>query len=328
MIYSADRDANIPETTWRVLRDHFGLNGERRDDAARAFVGRLFRVAFAILHAPSYQAEHKSALSADWAHLPIPKDAGLFARLVTAGEQVTRLLDASGDAGDVDAGDHRRGSCPRARPTEANSTESRSVPKTSRSQSHIGAAARAAGNRGRMMAEELPATEYSEAWGERTGDLYLNDGAYFANVPELVWTYQLGGYPVLKKWLGYRQADRRDGQPLTDDERRWFRQIIQRVAALLALSPTINALYQEASINCFTSAELGISPDAARERRDAKKKVGSTKLTPAMKQKSKTKNRKTKALRRALDAVDVGERWQDRSFCSCSSRRSTVARRA
>jgi hypothetical protein len=81
------------------------------------------------------------------------------------------------------------------------------------------------------MAEELPATDYSETWGERTGDLFLNDDAYFGNVPELVWNYQLGGYPVLKKWLGYRQADRGDGKALTNDEGQWFRQIIQRVAA-------------------------------------------------------------------------------------------------
>jgi hypothetical protein len=54
----ADHDANIPEASWRVLRDHFGHKGERRDDSARAFVGRLFRVAFAVLHAPRYQAEH------------------------------------------------------------------------------------------------------------------------------------------------------------------------------------------------------------------------------------------------------------------------------
>ena len=64
-------------------------------------VGKLFRVAFGILHAPNYQAEHKSALSADWAHLPIPKDLKLFDRLVAAGEQVTRLLDAAHDASDV-----------------------------------------------------------------------------------------------------------------------------------------------------------------------------------------------------------------------------------
>ena len=217
----------------------------------------------------------------------------LFARLVTAGDQVTRLLDASGDAGDIEqaiiGADRARALGPLKR-TDGDQVRPEDLKVTV---TYWG------GGKGRWKprpyeAEELPATEYSEAWGERTGDLYLNDGAYFANVPELVWTYQLGGYPVLKKWLGYRQADRRDGQPLTDDERRWFRQIIQRVAALLALSPTINELYQEASINCFTSAELGISPDAARERRDAKrKKVGSTKLTPAMKQKSKTKNRKT-----------------------------------
>ena len=110
----------------------------------------------------------------------------------------------------------------------------------------------------RRLVIELPAIEYGTAWGEITGDLYLNDEAYFANVPELVWSYQLGGYPVQKKWLGYRQADRRDGQPLTDDERRWLRQIIQRIAALLALGPSLDALYQEAAANAFTAQELGI----------------------------------------------------------------------
>jgi hypothetical protein len=107
--------------------------------------------------------------------------------------------------------------------------------------------------------EELPATEFEDAWGELTGDLYLNDDAYFANVPVLVWTYQLGGYPVLKKWLGYRQADRRDGKPLTDDERRWFRQMIQRIAALLALGPSLDELYQEAAAGAFTAEELQIA---------------------------------------------------------------------
>jgi hypothetical protein len=74
-----------------------------------------------------------------------------------------------------------------------------------------------------------------------------------------VWTYQLGGYPVLKKWLGYRQADRRDGRPLSHDERRWFRPIIQRIAALLALGPRLEGLYQEAVANAFTAEELQIA---------------------------------------------------------------------
>jgi hypothetical protein len=253
----SDRDANISEATWRILRDHFSLKGERRDNGARAFVGRLFRVAFAILHAPSYQAEHKSALSADWAHLPIPKNADLFDRLVAVGEQVTRLLNAARDASDVVqaivGADRARALGPlRRRDGKQVRPEDLEVTIT-----YWG------GGKGRwkprpFMAEELPASEYGEAWGERTGDLYLNDNAYFANVPELVWTYQLGGYPVLKKWLGYRQADRRDGQALTDDERRWFRQIIQRIGALLALGPMLDALYQKAAANAFTVEELKI----------------------------------------------------------------------
>ena len=34
-----DRDANLPEAAWRVLCDHFGLTGHRRDDDARHLTG-------------------------------------------------------------------------------------------------------------------------------------------------------------------------------------------------------------------------------------------------------------------------------------------------
>jgi hypothetical protein len=95
-------------------------------------------------------------------------------------------------------------------------------------------------------------------WGSRTGDLHINDATFFANVPEAVWLYQLGGYPVLKKWLAYRQADRRDGHGLTDNERKWFRQMIQRIASLLVLGKELDTLYQAAIANAFTAAELGI----------------------------------------------------------------------
>lgn len=36
-------------------------------------------------------------------------------------------------------------------------------------------------------------------WDGQTGDLYIDNEAFFANVPDVVWTYPLGGYPVLKK---------------------------------------------------------------------------------------------------------------------------------
>ena len=250
----SDRDANISETAWRVLSKHFGLAGLRRDVDARSLVGHLFRVGFAILYAPAYQREHKSALSADWAHLPIPKDLNLFDQLVTRGEQVTRLLDANRDARDVieavlsqeravALGQLRRIDEGQLRPQDMQITVS-----------YWG------GSRGRWKPRNFTVEEAPiDPWGERTGDLYINDTTFFANVPEAVWTYQLGGYPVLKKWLGYRQADRRENRGLTDNERRWFRQVIQRVAALLTLGADLDTLYQETAVNAFTASELGVT---------------------------------------------------------------------
>lgn len=253
----AQRDANIAEPAWRVLRDHFGLKGERSGNDARAFVGKLFRVAFATVHAPSYQSEHKSALSSDWAHLPIPKDADLLGRLVGAGEQVTRLLDADRDAREVVEAlltPERAKLLGQLRRSDGANVSADDLKLTI---NYWG------GGKGKwtprpFLEMELPAPTWDAAWGVRTGDLFLNAQAHFAHVPEAAWTYQLGGYPVLKKWLGYRQADRRGGKPLTEDERRWLRQLIQRIAALLAVGPRLDTLYQETISNSFTASELGI----------------------------------------------------------------------
>jgi hypothetical protein len=266
--FSAERYANLLESAWRVLGVHFGLTEPtdtsrrftvlRDSDDARMFVGKLFRVGFAILHSPGYQAEHKSALSADWAHLPIPKDPDLFERLVAKGEQVSRLLDANRDARDVIEvvlGRERAGSLGPLKRLDGGNLRPADLKIN---------VTFWGGGKGRWKSrafsfEDAPLQAWGDqVWGERTGDLYINDDAFFSNVPEAVWTYQLGGYPVLKKWLGYRQADRRDDKPLTDDERKWFRQIIQRIAALLALGVEIDALYQEAAADAFTATELGI----------------------------------------------------------------------
>ena len=45
------------------------------------------------------------------------------------------------------------------------------------------------------------------ALGATTFDIHLNDRAYWRSVPAAVWTYRLGGYQVLKKWLSYRERD-------------------------------------------------------------------------------------------------------------------------
>ncbi len=43
--------------------------------------------------------------------------------------------------------------------------------------------------------------------GQTTCDIYLNDVAFWKNIPASVWHYKLGGYQVIKKWLSYREHD-------------------------------------------------------------------------------------------------------------------------
>lgn len=249
----ADRDANLPERAWRVLRDHFGLAGHRRDDDARQLAGTLLRGALAILHAPAYQSDHRSALSADWAHLPVPKDSTLLERLAESGELVAYLLNANRDSNEeVTAvlGEERTAKLARLHKQDGSAVRPEDLLVTV---NYWGGAKGRWVNRP-FSSEEEPLDE----WGERTGDLYIADEVFFANVPEAVWKYELGGYPVLKKWLGYRQANRRDGKPLSAEERRWFRAVVQRIGALLALRPKLDELYSAASENAFTAEELGM----------------------------------------------------------------------
>jgi len=79
--------------------------------------------------------------------------------------------------------------------------------------------------------------------GETTWDVYLNDVAFWRNVPAKVWSYTLGGYQVMKKWLSYREKALL-GRGLTLDEVTEVSQMARRIAALLLLQPKLDANYQ------------------------------------------------------------------------------------
>ena len=56
-----------------------------------------------------------------------------------------------------------------------------------------------------MSNERAALGNMADALGATTFDVHLNDRAYWRNVPAAVWSYKLGGYQVLKKWLSYRE---------------------------------------------------------------------------------------------------------------------------
>ncbi|MCY3782384.1 MAG: N-6 DNA methylase [Chloroflexi bacterium] len=90
-----------------------------------------------------------------------------------------------------------------------------------------------------------PSPWKGEGWGEgipaplgdTTFDIYLNNRAYWRNVPADVWRYKLGGYQVLKKWLSYREQTILD-RPLRPEEVQHFTDTARRIAAILSLTNT------------------------------------------------------------------------------------------
>jgi hypothetical protein len=90
--------------------------------------------------------------------------------------------------------------------------------------------------------EEQPESPHLELLGKSTHDIYLNDTAYWRNVPEKVWDFTIGGYQVMKKWLSYREHELL-GRPLTLDEAREVTHMARRLASLLLLAPALDANY-------------------------------------------------------------------------------------
>jgi hypothetical protein len=86
--------------------------------------------------------------------------------------------------------------------------------------------------------------------GATTRDVYLNDRAYWRNVPEGVWEYYIGGYQVIKKWLSYRE-ERVLGRALGADEARHVTDMVRRIAAILLLQPALDANYLDVKSHSF-----------------------------------------------------------------------------
>ncbi len=76
----------------------------------------------------------------------------------------------------------------------------------------------------------------------QTYDIYLNNIAYWRNVPQRVWEYTIGGYQVMKKWLSYRELEML-GRALTIDEAREVMNMARRIAAILLLETALDENY-------------------------------------------------------------------------------------
>lgn len=78
--------------------------------------------------------------------------------------------------------------------------------------------------------------------GATTFDVYLNNLAYWRDVPRNVWEYTIGGYQVIKKWLSYRETELLK-RALTLAEANEIRDTARRISAILLSSGNLDKNY-------------------------------------------------------------------------------------
>lgn len=244
------RRANLYHGVWMAICSEWKLDGGLNGKDSKGFARGLFRYCTAIAHAPQYENDHKDSLAQDWPRIPIIKDRKEFDAIAELGDKVARLLDPLADPAPIlktSIGRDGKSLAIVRRCGGGTVKESDLLVNYS----YYGAGT------GRWVARPVaePETMHNE-WGDLTGDLYLNEEVFLSHVPEQVWRYELGGYPVLKKWLGYRQAKRRKHTALSLQEMDELRGIVLRIAGLLTLRPDLDAAYEKASANAWLIDEF------------------------------------------------------------------------
>ena len=207
--------------------DQFGeeVNGVKRtanlSERARAYIESmsaepedLFHHVLVTLHDPAYREANAGGLRMGWPRIPLPTAAAEFAASAERGCRLARLLDTESNVDDLLDPTI-------AVPTTTDGTQMQPADFTvTAGWGHFGANQAVMPGHGKL---------------ERRGDVvdvYLNDRAYWKDVPVEVWEYQLGGYQVLKKWLSYRET-KVLGRGLSVSEVSWWSEVARRIAKML-----------------------------------------------------------------------------------------------
>jgi hypothetical protein len=176
----------------------------------------VFYALIAVMHAPEWVSSVGTD-NDDFACVSIPKDADSLRRAAKLGKRIADLSDPLRDVAGVTKGKIRADLAKIA------------VPDSS-SEHALTAGGR---NRG---------GKYVVGDG---GAVFWDDEAGWRNVPETVWEYEVGGFQVWSKWLGYRH-ETRDGYVMSDGHIKSFTKLCRRISALVDLQEDCNDIFRKA----------------------------------------------------------------------------------
>lgn len=199
--------------------------------------GALLNHITAIVHSPRYMSENAGALQQDWPRIPLPAAGEIFGRSVGLGRQLTQLLDPLSGFDETSIG-RKSGGLGALHGVQGSIDPEAGDLELSARWGYLGRADIVMPGQGKVADR-----------GDHL-DIYLNDRAYWANVPKPVWEYTLGGYQVIKKWLSYREKTVL-GRDLTVEEARYVTEMVRRIAAILALGPRLDENYEAVKADAY-----------------------------------------------------------------------------
>ncbi len=212
-------------------------------------MGDLFYHVLAVLHDPAYREANAGALHMEWPRIPLPgwpdgdEDGAAhdLAASAARGRELAALLDSDTPVSGVTAGTLRSEIAAVAVPSTVDGGNM-TVDDFALTEGwgHFGPSEAVMPGQGCVVERPYTADERAalgeavRKLGETTLDIQLNDRAYWRNVPAAVWSYKLGGYQVLKKWLSYREH-KVLGRSMMPEEVQHFTDTARRIAAILRL---------------------------------------------------------------------------------------------
>jgi REP element-mobilizing transposase RayT len=270
-------DTGITANLSRAARTYLAKVGISNPDEDAKTASLIWMHSLAIGYSPAYLDENVGGIRQDWPRIPLPDSKEALLASAELGQQIAALLDI--ETPFVAPASSRQASGTLALQRIATFTlphgttldEAKHFAVTA-GWGHAGQGGVTMPGKGKIIERDYSAAERNAGFqpaqgsrqdagataqqdagatlGDRTCDVYLNEFAYWSNIPLRVWEYTIGGYQVMKKWLSYRE-ERLLGRPLTKDEVRYAQEMARRIAAILLLEPALDANYQNVKAHTF-----------------------------------------------------------------------------
>jgi hypothetical protein len=221
-------------------------------------------------YSPAYLAENAAGIRRDWPRIPLPATADALLASAELGRRIAALLDVEAPVDGVSTGQIRFELRPIGSIAKADGGQidpatgdlavtagwghagqgGICMPAKGRLIERAYSEAELAGLREGMATLGLNYEQLMACLGGTCVDVYLNERAYWRCVPRRVWSYTIGGYQVMKKWLSYRERPLL-GRDLKADEARYVTEMARRIAALLLLEPALDENYARVKADVY-----------------------------------------------------------------------------